>query len=162
MRRVLQPALFCAGMLFSMTMFSMSRNRGYLLRCHAFASNVNRQHKQFSRISTASRLDGKKNYSLLVRGGGPKSFFSSENEANTRLHSTASPLKESNSVSEGDEFEKRVLQSLPIASGGPIPTPIKSFGGLPYQETSSTKSSLFRVVFILGGPGTKFLKQRKP
>lgn len=161
MKRVLQPALFCAGMLFSMTMFSMSRNRGYLLRCHAFASNVNR-HKQFSRISTASRLDGKKNHSLLVRGGGPKSFFSSENEANTRLHSTASPLKESNSVSEGDEFEKRVLQSLPIASGGPIPTPIKSFGGLPYQETSSTKSSLFRVVFILGGPGTKFLKQHKP
>lgn len=157
MRRVFEPALFCAGMLFTM-MSSISRNRGGFLRCHAFASNGNQQHKQFSRSMTTSTLGGKYNHNLLVRGGGPNFFFSSDKEANTGLYSTASPLKESNSVSEGDEFEKRVMESLAIASGGPVPTPIKSFGGLPYQDTSSTKSSLFRVVFVLGGPGTTFLK----
>ena len=90
----------------------------------------------------------------MIRGGGSGSFLSSDKDTKTRLSSTTSPLKESSSVSEGDDFEKRVLESIPIASGGPIPTSIKSFGGLTYQDASSTKSSsLFRVVFVLGGPG---------
>lgn len=136
-----------------MTLLSISKNRGSLLRCHAFASNANRQHRHYSRSASVWRLNGIINHRLVVRGGGPLSFLPSEKASKTRLSSTTSPLKESSSVSESDEFEKRVLESLPIASGGPTPTSINLFGGLPYQDTSSTKSSLFRVVFVLGGPG---------
>lgn len=137
-------------------MMSNSMKRGILLRCHAFASNVNRQHNHNSGIARPWLLKEKNNFSLVIRGGGSGSFSSSETEAKTRLSSATSPLKETNSVSEKDEFETRVLESLPIASGGLIPTPIHSFGGLKYQDTSSTKSSLFRVVFVLGGPGKTF------
>ena len=151
MTRIYKPAFFCGGLLFIMTMLSISRNRGNLLRCHAFASNANRQHKHHSRGARGWRLAGISKHHLVVRGGGSGSYWSPEKEAKALLSSTTSPLKESSSVSERDEFEKRVLESLPIASGGPTPTSIKSFGGLPYQET---KSSLFRVVFVLGGPGT--------
>lgn len=124
-------------------------------------SNANRQHKLYStRVNAWRLLDYKSNYHLDVRGGGSGSFSFSDKETTTttttttRLSSTTSPLRESNSVSESDEFEKRVLESIPIASGGTIPTSIKSFGGLKYQDVvSSNKSSLFRVVFVLGGPG---------
>jgi len=137
-----------------MTMMSNSRNRGILLRCHAFASNTNRQHRVYSRSAPGWRLNHKSNHPLVIRGGGSGSFLSSDKDTKTRMSSTTSPLKESSSVSEGDGLEKRVLESIPIASGGPIPTSIKSFGGLTYQDVSSTKSSsLFRVVFVLGGPG---------
>jgi len=139
-----------------MTMMSNSRKHGIFLRCHAFASNTNRQQKHYSRTACSMWFKEKINSPLVVRGGGSQSFsgnslLSSETEATTRLSSTSSPLKESSSIS---EEEKRVLESLSIASGGLIPTSIKSFGGLSYQDTSSPKSSsLFRVVFVLGGPG---------
>jgi hypothetical protein len=146
-----------------MTTMSNSRKHGILLRCHAFASNANRQQKQYSRSFGARWFQQKRKSPLVIRGGGSQSFLgnsllSSETESTTRLSSTTSPSRESSSISEEDEFEKRVLESLAIASGGPIPTSINSFGGLTYQDTSSPKSSsLFRVVFVLGGPGKTFV-----
>ena len=137
-----------------------------MLRCHAFASNVNRQQKNNWRRTFTLGLNHKtKNYNLVIRGGGSGSnsnsrnpFRSSEAEATSRLSSTASPLRDSGSVTVKEDFERRVLNSLPIASGGPVPTSIKSFGGIPYQDTSSSKlSSVFRVVFVLGGPGKSTL-----
>jgi len=54
-------------------------------------------------------------------------------------------------------FDKRVIESMPIAAGGTAPALIKSFGGLTYRDTSSphedNERSIFRVVFVLGGPG---------
>jgi UMP-CMP kinase len=91
-----------------------------------------------------------KYYPWIYRRGGNQSF-----SRNQSLRSTASTLKESsNSVGESGEIEKRAIESLSIASGGTAPTELKSFGGLTYRDSSLSKlSSLFRVVFILGGPG---------
>lgn len=158
MRRINVPALYSVGFLF-LAMISKSRNLGVLLRCHAFASKANRKQNHISRSYNSWRFNRKNNYPLVIRGGGSHSFSgnsspSSGTEGTTPLSSTASPSRESSAVSEKDEFEKRVADCLPIASGGPIPTSINSFGGLSFQNTSSTKSSsLFRVVFVLGGPG---------
>ena len=143
-----------------MTMISNSIKHGILLRCHAFASNANIQHRHNSMIVRSCRLKQKSDFPLVIRGGGSGPFSSSgSTTAGTRLSSAASPLKETSSVCEKEEFEKRVLESLSIASGGPIATPTRSFGGLVYQDTSSTKSSLFRVVFVLGGPGKTLLNE---
>ncbi len=172
MNRIYNPiVVLCAGFLFATTTTTtiMSNNSRMFLRCHAFVSNANKQYKLHSRGVNAWRLEYKNNYHLVVRGGGSGFFSSSENNketrtTTTRLSSTTSPLRESSSVSESDEFEKRVLESISIASGGTRPTSIKSFGGLKYQDVSSSsdnnnKSSLFRVVFVLGGPGKRYLKQ---
>jgi len=141
-----------------MMMISNLRKQRFMLRCHAFASNANRQQRHGSKHSLAMTLkrtrNSSNNYSWVVRGGGAQPFSSSKTESTIRLSSTASPLKESSSVNEKDEFEKRVLNSLAIASGSTTPVSKKSFGGLSYQDTSSSdSSSLFRVVFVLGGPG---------
>ena len=141
-----------------MMMISNLRKQRFMLPCHAFASNANRQQRHGSKHSLAMTLkrtrSSSNNYSWVVRGGGAQPFSSSKTESTIRLSSTASPLKESSSVNEKDEFEKRVLNSLAIASGSTTPVSKKSFGGLSYQDTSSSdSSSLFRVVFVLGGPG---------
>jgi len=131
-----------------------------MLRCHAFASKAKWQQKNYYRSVNTLRLDRRtKNHPLIIRGGGSwynmrNPLLSSKANATTRLPSTLSPLRDSGSLTEKETFERRVLDSLQIASGGPIPTTISSFGGLTYQDTSTSKfSSLFRVVFVLGGPG---------
>ena len=142
-------------------MLSNVRKEVFMYRCHAFASNANRQQKYNSRSASAMRLQhttttNNNNYSWVIRGGGSQVFSLETNAAKaaTRLSSTASPLRESSSVGKQDEFEKRATESLSIASGGTTPTSIKSFGGLTYRDSLSPKSSsLFRVVFVLGGPG---------
>eukprot|EP00535_Pseudo-nitzschia_heimii_P009303 CAMPEP_0197178280 /NCGR_PEP_ID=MMETSP1423-20130617/3610_1 /TAXON_ID=476441 /ORGANISM="Pseudo-nitzschia heimii, Strain UNC1101" /LENGTH=461 /DNA_ID=CAMNT_0042627989 /DNA_START=188 /DNA_END=1570 /DNA_ORIENTATION=- len=157
MSRIQVVALFHAGLMF-ISMMSFSLKKGLMLRCHAFASNVNRQKKN-CRSTLALGLNHKtKDYPFVKRGGsfGSNSrnpSLSSEVGSMTPLSSTASPLRDSGSVTAKEEFESRVLDSLPIASGGPIPTSLNSFGGIPYQDIFSSKSSLFRVVFVLGGPG---------
>lgn len=132
------------------------RRRGVMLRCHAFASSAKIQQTHYSRCKSVSAMQlgpssrVNKYYPWIYQRGGNQS--SSRNHS---LHSTASTLKESsNSVGENGEIEKRARESLSIASGGTAPTELKSFGGLTYRESSPSKSpSLFRVVFILGGPG---------
>jgi len=142
-----------------MTIISNGRKHGFLSCCHAFAWNANRQQKYNSRSVSARWIKQKVNYPLIIRGGGFQSFSgntlsSLETEVNTHLSSTASPLQDSGSSTDNDKFENLVSKSVPIAFGGPIPTSIKSFGGLTYQDISSPKSSsLFRVLFVLGGPG---------
>lgn len=141
-----------------MMMLSNMRKQAFMLRCHAFASNSNIPQKYNSRSVGAMRLkhtnsnSNSNNYSWIIRRGGSQP--SSEAKATTRLSSIASPLRESSSVGETDELEKKALESISIASEGMTPTSIKSFGGLTYRDSSSTKSSSsFRVVFVLGGPG---------
>jgi hypothetical protein len=52
------------------------------------------------------------------------------------------------------------MESLAIAGGGEtLSTSIKSFGGISYRDSSSSqKDDLYRVVFVLGGPGKKVAK----
>lgn len=162
MIRIYVSALTCAGLLL-VTMVSFPIKYGMMLRCHAFASKAKWQQKNYFRRANNFRLNRRtKNHPLIIRGGGSCSdtrnpVLSSEANGTTHLSSTLSPFRDSDSLTEKETFERRVLYSLPIASGGLIPTTIKSFGGLTYQdtfETSASKlSSLFRVVFVLGGPG---------
>ena len=162
MSRIYLPAVFRVG-LFFVTMVSFPRKYVMILRCHAFASNVKWKQRNYLRNANTLGFDQKnKKHPLIIRGGGSWSnarspLLSSEPKATTRLPSTVSPSRDLGSLTEKEEFERRVLDSLPIASGGTIPTSIKSFGGLMYQDTSAPQSSdLFRVIFVLGGPG-KFI-----
>lgn len=141
------------------------RKHAFMPRCHAFASNANRNQIHNSRSSTAAWLkfssgNRNNNYPWSIRGGESQSFSRNQlpspgREVTAHLSSTSSTLGETgSSVGKSDEFEKRALESISIASGGTTPASMKSFGGLTYRDSSSSKSSsLFRVVFILGGPG---------
>mmetsp|Transcript_15654 Transcript_15654/g.36062 ORF Transcript_15654/g.36062 Transcript_15654/m.36062 type:complete len:485 (-) Transcript_15654:198-1652(-) len=165
------PSMPGGGFLARVVMFMMMpilRRHVFMPRCHAFALNGNRRQRQMSRRSSSvwsKSWNGNSNSVYQnpwsIRGGESSSspttdMLTAGRETKTKLSSTASPLREpSSSIDENSHFERRALESLAIASGGTIPAVFKSFGGLTYRESSSMSksSSLFRVVFILGGPG---------
>lgn len=154
-------------MMFMMT--SNLRKQAFMPRCHAFASNASRKQRHTSRSSSAMWLkfsNGNTNNNYYpwstIRGGDSRQLFSRNHlpllgrGTKAHLSSTASHLTDpGSSVEESDTFDKRALESMSIASGGTAPALMKSFGGLTYKDSSSSSksSSLFRVVFILGGPG---------
>lgn len=157
------------SVLFLIMMLSRKHASGpsmLILRCHAFASNTNtnintiKRQQYYSRSTGSMRLKhiNGNNNSWIIRRGGSATFTGSQQQQQpfqstptSRLSSTAFPSIPSSA------FENRAMESLAIAGGGEaLSTSIKSFGGISYRDSSSSqKDNLYRVVFVLGGPGKK-------
>jgi hypothetical protein len=157
------------SVLFLIMMLSRKHASGpsmLILRCHAFASNTNtnintiKRQQYYSRSTGSMRLKhiNGNNNSWIIRRGGSATFTGSQQQQQpfqstptSRLSSTAFPSIPSSA------FENRAMESLAIAGGGEtLSTSIESFGGISYRDSSSSqKDNLYRVVFVLGGPGKK-------
>jgi hypothetical protein len=152
------------SVLFLIMMLSRKHASGssiLILRCHAFASNTNTNKRQqyYSRSTGSMRLKhiNGNNNSWIIRRGGSATFTGNQQRQlfqstpTSRLSSTASPSIPSSA------FVNKAMESLAIAGGGEtLSTSIKSFGGISYRDSSSSqKDNLYRVVFVLGGPGKK-------
>jgi len=139
------------------------------LRCHAFASNINtnKRNQYDSRSTGAMRLNhssSSRSNSRILRGGcgcdGTYLTYSRNQQQSTIQSTTTSLCSTSSPSTPLSVFDKRVMESLAIDGGeGTTTTLMKSFGGIPYRDSSSFQkvndrgSSLFRVIFVLGGPG---------
>jgi len=136
-------------------------------RCQAFASNINtntnKRHQVYSKSTGAMRLKHiiKNSNSWILRGGGDSPMYFGSQQQPSFQSATISLLTSTASSSTSlSVVENKAMESLAIAGGGgKISAPMKPFGGIFYRDSSSLKkvneggSSLFRVVFVLGGPG---------
>jgi len=135
-------------------------------RCQAFASNIKtntNKRQQVFRNTGTMRLKHiiNSNNLWILRGGGDSATFSGSQQQPSFQSATMSLLSSTASSSMSlSVVENKAMESLAIAGGGgKISTSMKPFGGISYRDSSSLHkvneggSSLFRVVFVLGGPG---------
>ncbi|MGK3751294.1 MAG: hypothetical protein ACI8RD_003594 [Bacillariaceae sp.] len=156
------------SVLFLIMMLSRKHASGpsmLILRCHAFASNTNtntnKRQQYYSRSTGSMRLKHINviNNSWIIRRGGSATFAGNQQQQQPFQSTPTSRLSASPSIPLS-VFENRAMESLAIAGGGEtLSTSIKSFGGISYRDSSSSqKDDLYRVVFVLGGPGKKVAK----